>query len=125
MAQVEFTVTKCTKNAKGSYVLTLVQQVEGIIFGQKKMVKRTCYIGGMPQEVAVGTKLIEDTNNFYTKEYPTARVIVEKDADGNPTKVEFADIKDVINTDKEYEILPLMWIHIKTAIDNTLRKAAA
>lgn len=118
--KISFTVTKSTKNQKGSFVLTLKYTEKVQFFGQIKDVTRTCYLGGMPNEVAVNTVIVEDTDNFYIKEYPTAMV---KDAQNN---VKFMDVQEALKADLEHEVLNLKWIHVRTAIEKgvAIEKAA-
>jgi sulfopyruvate decarboxylase TPP-binding subunit len=94
--KVQFTVTKCTANKDGKFVLTLVVNEEVSVFGMKKMVKRTYYIGGMPAAVEVGKVIEDDMDNFEVKEY------------------EFPHPETA-------ELLKLKWLHAKATFE---RKAA-
>ena len=70
--KVTFEVVGCNPNKEGNYVWKLLANEEREVFGVKKMVKRTFYIGNMPKEVEKGTKLIEDMAKFNVKEYDFA-----------------------------------------------------
>lgn len=113
--KAEFTVRKCTKNQKGAYLLTLDYKEKVMIFGEPKEVSRTVYLGGMPNEKAVGTVISEDTDNFYTKVYPAA--LVSK----NDGSKEVMEIKDAMDQGLEYEKLDLTYIHAKSAMDRVSR----
>ena len=85
-----FEVTKCTPSNEGkTFVWTLVVIEKTKVFGIEKLVKRTYYIGGMPQEVKVGVKFTEDLAKFD---------VVER---------EFVS--------EENEKMMLKWLHVKIA----------
>jgi hypothetical protein len=85
-----FTVTKCTPNKTSGFVWTLTVAETATVFGIKKDVKRTYYIGGMPQAAAIGTTFVEDLNRFD---------IVER---------EFLMTEDDITTK-----MMLKWLHVR------------
>lgn len=91
-----------------------------LFFGQSKEVTRTVYLGGMPNEIAVGTVIEEDTANFYIQEYPTAMIT---DAQGVVT---FMDVAHCLKNNIEHEVLNLKWLHVRSAIEKnvTIEKAA-
>lgn len=61
----QFTVSKCTpSNNNTTFVWTLTVEEKAKVFGIDKLVKRTYYIGGMPQAVAIGTQFTEDLAKF-------------------------------------------------------------
>jgi hypothetical protein len=69
MSKLTFEVAKCTKNEQGNYVWKLVCNSVEKVFGVEKPVKRTYYIGNMMKEAPVGTKFVEDLDNFNIKQY--------------------------------------------------------
>lgn len=83
-----FTVVACNKNSKGGFVWKLVVE-DGVaeIFGVKKALKSTYYIGGMPAEAKIGDVFKEDMEKFE---------VVERDFE--------LDDKQVIK---------LKWLHVK------------
>lgn len=95
--KVAFEVLQSTPSNEGKTFVWKLQVIELVeAFGVKKSVKRTYYIGGMPVEGVVGTKIVEDINKFE---------IIERPFD-NP---------------ESGETMLLKWLHVKVALD---RKAA-
>lgn len=89
--KIEFEVTKCTPSNEGkTFVWTLVYTTLAKVFGIEKTVKRTYYIGGMPSEIPVGTKLSESMDRFEVKEYPFPHP-------------------------ESGEVMMLKWLHVKVA----------
>ena len=79
-----FTVTKCTPNKTEGFVWTLTVAEKAKVFGITKDVKRTYYIGGMPEAAEVGKTFQEDLNRFDVVE----REFVTTEQDGTTTKMQ-------------------------------------
>ena len=66
-----FKVLACNPSNEGkTFVWKLAIVTEAVVFGIKKSVTRTYYIGGMPQQAAIGTVLQEDLSKFNVVERP-------------------------------------------------------
>lgn len=66
-----FTVISSTESNNGTtFVWKLVTAEEVTVFGVKKSVKRTYYIGGMPVAAKVGDTISEDIRKFEIVERP-------------------------------------------------------
>jgi hypothetical protein len=105
--KVTFTVVSCNPNKDGGFVFKLENIEEVQAFGMTKNIKRTYYIGGMPQEVAVGTKFEEELNNFEIKE--RSYVIETEDDAGNAKE----------------ETIWLKWLHVKSSVDRNTKVTRA
>ena len=105
----KFKVISCNANKSGGFVWKLQTTAMVTVFGINKTVKRTYYLGGMPQAINVGVELEEDINKFEIKEYPTAMI---KNADGTAT---FMKPEDAAKAGVAHEILSLKWLHAKAA----------
>lgn len=66
----KFKVLSSNENKTGGFVWKMEVVTEETVFGLKKSVKRTYYIGGMPQPAKIGTEFSEDLNKFTIKTYP-------------------------------------------------------
>jgi len=60
----KFTVVASTANQKGGFVWKLTANQEVTVFGVKKLISRTYYIGGMPSAAAIGAVIEEDMAKF-------------------------------------------------------------
>jgi len=90
-----FTVVSSNPSNEGkTHVWKLAVNGEVTVFGQKKTVKRTFYIGGMPTEAKAGTELKEDIKKFEIVERPFT--LEEGDNAG--------------------ETIMLKWLHAKVAL---------
>lgn len=110
-----FTVTNSNPSNGGkTHVWTLDASVEATVFGIKKTVKRTYYIGGMTQAATVGSKLEENINRFDIKERPCYQVKTGKiRTDGSD---EYANVewKDENSEPENYDRkLMLKWLHVR------------
>jgi hypothetical protein len=101
--KVKFTVVTCNPNKEGGFVFKLENIEEVKAFGMIKSIKRTYYIGGMPQEVPVGTEFEEELNNFEIKE--RSYVIDTEDEAGN----------------SKQETIWLKWLHVKSTVDKNTK----
>jgi hypothetical protein len=89
----KFIVLGCNPSNEGkTFVWKLQSTVIAEAFGIKKTVKRTYYIGGMPEEIAAGTELVEDMAKFEVTERPY-------------------DVTDDITG--EVTTIMLKWLHVK------------
>jgi len=89
-----FKVVACNPSNNGkTYVWKLEIAQTAKAFGITKTVKRTYYIGGMPQAATIGAELKEDLTNFDIIEH------------------EFT----FDNEDGEKETIMLKWLHVKVA----------
>lgn len=96
--KVKFTVVSCNPNQKEGFVFKLETIEEAKAFGMTKKIKRTYYIGGMPEAVEVGAEFEEELNNFEIKERSY----------------------DIINDETgNTETIWLKWLHVKGAVDKT------
>jgi len=67
----KFTVVACNPSNQGkTFVWKLEVSASAKIFGITKTVKRTYYIGGMPQEVKLGHTIEEDMSKLEVVERP-------------------------------------------------------
>jgi hypothetical protein len=66
---IEFTIAQSNPNKTGGYVWKLTTEFVSKVFGIEKLVKRTFYIGNMPVEGVVNTKIKQDMDAFEVKEY--------------------------------------------------------
>ena len=101
--KVLFTVVTCNPNKEGGFVFKLETIEEAKAFGMVKSIKRTYYIGGMPEAVEVGAQFEEEMNNFEIKE--RSYVIETEDTEGN----------------KKEETIWLKWLHVKSTVDKNTK----
>ena len=101
--KIKFTVVTCNPNEKGGFVFKLEVVELAKVFGMTKSVKRTYYIGGMPEAVEVGTEFEEEMDNFEVKEYDYT---FRNEETGND------------------ETIQLKWLHVKTIVDKAISKRA-
>jgi hypothetical protein len=88
---IEFTVSGSNPSNEGKTFVWKLVYVEIVkLFGIEKSVKRTYYVGGMPQAATIGDKIKANTDDFR---------IVEREFE------------------LEGEVMMLKWIHAKTAMD--------
>ena len=105
----KFTVKSSNLNKQGRYVIKLSADVTVFVFGQTKTIKRTFYIGGMTQSVAIGTVLEEDLSKFDITERKVAMV---DDGIGKKTPM---DIDIAQKAGATYEVYSLKWLQAKVA----------
>jgi hypothetical protein len=93
--KVKFTVVSCNPNQNQGFVFKLETIEQATAFGLTKTIKRTYYIGGMPEAVEVGKEFEEDIDKFEIVERPY----------------------EIVNENQEREIIYLKWLHVKGAVD--------
>ncbi len=89
-----FKVIGCNPSNEGKTFVWKLEVIvsDVLVFGIKKTVKRTYYIGGMPSEVKVNTEIKEDLAKFEIVERPYSYV-----------------------EDNETVTINLKWLHVKVA----------
>jgi hypothetical protein len=98
--KVKFTVVSCNPNQTEGFVFKLETIEEAKAFGMTKKIKRTYYIGGMPEAVEVGTEFEEELNNFEIKERSYE---IDNNETGNK------------------ETIWLKWLHVKSTVDKNTK----
>jgi hypothetical protein len=93
--KIKLKVVQCNPNQTGGFVLKLEVNEEAKVFGMVKNVKRTYYIGGMPQAVAVDTVFEEEMSHFNIDELPY----------------------EIINDNNEKEVIYLKWLRVKPTFE--------
>lgn len=105
----KFTVVSSKPNKTGGYVIKLSANLVAQAFGMTKVIKRTFYIGAMPQALATGLEIMEDLSKFDIVARPCA---VVKHADG---RVETMNVEDAQKQGIAHEIYMLKYLHVKAA----------
>lgn len=107
---VNLKVASCNKNQKGGYVIKLVDETTKIlnIFGMSKtvVIKRSYYIGNMPQPLVIGQVFAEDMDKFRIVQRPCALLKDENNNIIGTTSPEMAQ-----KSGKSYQIIMTSWLH--------------
>jgi hypothetical protein len=91
--KLTFIVLGCNPSNEGkTFVWKLGTSTEVTIFGIKKTVVRTYYIGGMPSEVTKDTKFTEDMSRFDVVERPF-EVVDEQTGEANTIMLKWLHVK--------------------------------